>query len=269
MNPPGVFKGAADFVGGVPLLLRVRRMIEFMPDGIERRVFMKKIGFLVLNLLLAVFFISPCFSATPAAGGKEAVIQQIKDIDIQLAQVRADIQKLLFQKAGLNDQIAVLRAQKHINKLNKKQQDLSAELQALQAKKGTVKIDELNDGISVLNKELALQNDMLSLMGQLKDAHAAMNKDTAKSIEAQIKGKREAIKALYPVKPGVVPANAAPAGLTMSVKPAASPAPEDSDIQAFLDQIKSIDDRIKAYKDKMAALKAQREQLKEQLKNMK
>ena len=230
---------------------------------------MKKIGFLVLNLLLSVFFISPCFSATPAAGGKEAVIQQIKDIDIQLAQVRADIQKLLFQKAGLNDQIAVLREQKHINKLNTRQQGLNAKLQEAQSKKDTVKTDELNGKITVLNQELALQNDMLSLLGQLKDAHAAMNKDTAKSIEAQIKEKREAIKALYPVKPGVVPVNASPVGLTMTVKPAASPTPEDSDIQALLDQIKSIDDQIKAYKDKMAVLKAQREQLKEQLKNMK
>ena len=89
---------------------------------------------------------------TPAAGGKDAVMQQIKDIDTQLAQVRADMQKLYFQKAGLNDQVTALREQKHISKLNIKQQELNTKLQAAQAKKDSAKIEELNGKITALNQ---------------------------------------------------------------------------------------------------------------------
>lgn len=221
---------------------------------------MKKTFLLSIAALFPILIISPCFSDTPAAGSREAVTQQIRDIDIQLKQAREDMQKLLDQKYGLNDKATALRAQKQINKLNGKEQDLTMELQAARGKNDAEKIEELNGALAAVHKEQALQNDTLALIGRLKDARAAGDRIKARSIEDGINRKMAAINGLY--KQG--PAAGRPGKI-----PAVTPTPEDSEVQSLSDELKTIDTQLKVYKDKMAALKAQRVSLKQQLQNMK
>ena len=227
--------------------------------------------FVLLFLVFSVQSFCDAAAVTPAAQAaqpsvdKAALLQQLKDVETQIEAVKADLKKLRFQKDTLHDQIEALRTQKHLDTLAKRQQDLNGKLAAEQAKNGRAKateINTINTRISQVSAEIPLQNEILGLLGKLKDADAAQDSATAKSLRGQIKAKREAIKALYPPKPAVTPA----AVNNQAVKPAVTPRPEDADIQALLDQIKPIEDQIKADEEKLQALKAQKDRIKAQLK---
>jgi chromosome segregation ATPase len=222
---------------------------------------MRKAAIMFMFIFLAVPLV--VMADTPAAGSP--IQAQIDQINAQIKSVLDDLAQLYSQRSVLQDQVSTLRAQKHINGLNQRSQDLNAKLANEQKKNNTAKITELNNKLSLLAKEISIEQEILGLYAQLSDAHKNAQKDKAKDLEAQIKSKKAEINALYPPKPPLTTPVAQAAGNTGN---AAAPAPktEDPGIQAVLDQIKIIDDKISQDKQKLADLKKQKDALKLQLK---
>lgn len=223
----------------------------------------------------AVFFMAIVFSAFIAvsasmadtqnaqASDKASVKAQLEGINAQIKAVIEELAGLYAQKDSLRDQIASLHTQKHLDGLNKHSLDLNAKLAEAQKKNDSVKTAEVTAKISLITKEISIQQAILALYTQLLDARKNMQKDKVKDIEAQIKANRDDMKALYPPKPATV----TPPNNTTAAGPIPTPKPEDPDIQALLDQVKTIDAQIAQDKQKLADLKKQKEALKLQLKN--
>jgi hypothetical protein len=196
----------------------------------------------------------------PTAIDKSFIQSEMDDIDAQVQDLDYDIDGLNLSKEALNAQISIMQNQRLLDDLTARRNDLNSKTPALGTKKKRTKDrDALVNKLALLNKEIAIRNEMIALYKlQLADDENSQEVRTGNLvyIQAQIKLREDEITALSGTDAD---------GRTMNAAAAATP---DAAAQALLDKIKNIDARISVDRQKIDDLKKQEAPLEIQLKGM-
>jgi DNA repair exonuclease SbcCD ATPase subunit len=241
----------------------------------------------VLSVLLAssgfLAGSSPAAETAVPAPERSVLQAELKTVTDEIQSLRSEIDRMNLAKSGLWEQVTGLHLQKHIANLNTYLQKVTAKLQAARQSNDAAKIAQLTGQQATLQSELSWQQDILHLQTRLRAARAGGQNDAVKDLQAQMKAKHEAIRALHPVPaPGgaarPLPAITPPAGVSLPApgvrpSPVTTPRampfplmkPEDPAIQALIDQIKPLDEQIKQDLAKIEELKVRQAGLQEKL----
>ncbi|GEM_PF-1611567 len=217
-------------------------------------------AFLIMLLYLPVYSDFSVDTDAPTAIDKSFIQSEMDDIDAQVQDLDYDIDGLNLSKEALNAQISIMQNQRLLDDLTARRNDLNSKTPALGTKKKRTKDrDALVNKLALLNKEIAIRNEMIALYKlQLADDENSQEVRTGNLvyIQAQIKLREDEITALSGTDAD---------GRTMNAAAAATP---DAAAQALLDKIKNIDARISVDRQKIDDLKKQEAPLEIQLKGM-
>ncbi|MGD0566087.1 MAG: hypothetical protein ABSA34_02000 [Candidatus Goldiibacteriota bacterium] len=226
----------------------------------------------VFTAILFYFPVYSDFSAdtdAPTSINKTFIQSEIDAIEEQIGEINDDIGGLTLTEGALKAQVSIIQTQRLLDGLTARKNDLNSKISAAgkKKKKKTKTQEQMGVELAALNKEIAIRNEILALYKlQLGDDQNSQEARTGNVvyIQAQIKLRENEIAALYPAKAAAdaltttLPANGAAPALT----------PEDSAVQAFLDQIKIIDGKISDDRKKTDDLKKEEIPLTVQLKGM-